>query len=72
MNSAAETERLLNLNLDLTPMRISEIVLKTMQFEKLKAFYQGVLGVAPFYEHIPATAPTIEPGRQERASEIRL
>jgi catechol-2,3-dioxygenase len=72
MNSASETERLLNINLDLTPMRMNEIVLKTMQFEKLKAFYQGVLGVAPFYEHIPATAPTIEPGRQERASEIRL
>jgi catechol 2,3-dioxygenase-like lactoylglutathione lyase family enzyme len=72
MQLETDRERLLNLTLDLTPMRMSEIVLKTARFEELKAFYQGVLGVAPFYEHRPDAPAPIVPGRQERASEIRL
>jgi catechol-2,3-dioxygenase len=72
MQVQSDPAKLLGLNLDLTPMRMSEIVLKTSRFEELKAFYQGVLGVAPFYEHKPETPSVFEPGRQERASEIRL
>ncbi len=72
MQLETDREALLNLNLDLTPMRMSEIVLKTSRFEELRDFYQGVLGVAPFYEHRPENPTAIVPGRQERASEIRL
>lgn len=69
----AERDRLLNLNLDLTPMRISEIVLKTSRFDELKVWYQGVLGVAPFYEHVPkGGAKKAATGQQERASDIKL
>ncbi len=66
---AAAREKLASLNADLTPVRISEIVLKTSRFEELKLWYQGVLGVAPFYEHNPAAGTS---GGQERATDIRL
>jgi catechol-2,3-dioxygenase len=72
MQTDTNRETLLNLNLDLTPMRLSEIVLKTSRYDELKAFYQGVLGVVPFYEHVPKNPTPIVPGRQERASEIKL
>lgn len=72
MQLGTDREALLNLNLDLTPMRMSEIVLKTSRFEELRDFYQGLLGIAPFYEHRPENPTAIVPGRQERASEIRL
>lgn len=71
--NAADRERMLALNLDLAPMRISEIVLKTSQYDALRAWYQGVLGIAPFYEHVPkGPARALAPGEQERASDIRL
>lgn len=35
------------------PPRISEIVLRTSRFDAMKAWYQEVLGVTPFYEHLP-------------------
>ncbi len=69
----ATRERVLAMNLDLKPPRISEIVLKTSKYETLRVWYQGVLGVAPFYEHAPK-GPARErlPGEQERASDLRL
>ena len=39
----------------------------------MKAWYQGMLGVAPFYEHVPkAPAAAAQSGQQERASDLRL
>ena len=72
MNALTQDERLA-LNLDLSPMRLSEVVLKTGRYPDLRVWYQMVLGIAPFYEFVPrepAKAPT--PGVQERASELRL
>jgi catechol-2,3-dioxygenase len=73
MADPGELDRLKSLNLDLTPMRISEIVLKTSRFDELKAWYQGMLGVAPFFEHQPkGGSKKAEAGKQERATDIRL
>lgn len=70
---AAARAKLAALNTDLAPMRISEIVLKTARFEEMKFWYQGVLGVAPFYEHNPAGgSKAAQAGTQERATDIRL
>jgi catechol-2,3-dioxygenase len=72
-DDCAARERLLRLNLDLAPVRISEIVLKTSRFEEMRAWYQGVLGVAPFFESAPKTPPRErKPGEMERASDVRL
>lgn len=66
-------QKLATLTADVAPMRISEIVLKTSRFDEMKLWYQGVLGVAPFYEHSPAGgSKAAAGGRQERASDIRL
>jgi catechol-2,3-dioxygenase len=69
----SDRDRLMGATLDLPPMRISEIVLKTSRYDEMKAWYQGVLGIAPFYEHVPkAPARAPEKGQQERASDLRL
>ena len=41
-------EQKLALNLDLAPMRLSEVVLKTGRYVEMRAGYQMVLGIAPF------------------------
>lgn len=64
--------RKLSLNLDLAPMRLSEVVLKTGRYPQMRTWYQMVLGLAPFYEFTPAEARAAAPGQQERASDIRL
>lgn len=62
-----------NVNAGLAPMRMSEIVLKTARFEEMKAWHQGVQGVAPFFESSPSGPKReLKPGEQERASDIRL
>lgn len=38
---------------DLTPPRFSEVVLRTSRYDEMKAWYQHVLGVRPFFEHTP-------------------
>ncbi|MEO7940862.1 MAG: VOC family protein [Burkholderiaceae bacterium] len=38
---------------DLTPPRLSEVVLRTSRYDEMKAWYQQVLGVRPFFEHTP-------------------
>ena len=69
----AEREKMMQLNLDLAPMRISEIVLKTSRYDLLRAWYQGVLGVKPFYEFVPKpVAAGLHQAEQERASQFRL
>jgi catechol 2,3-dioxygenase-like lactoylglutathione lyase family enzyme len=35
-------------------LRLGEIVLRTQRFEEMKYWYERVLGVRPFYEHLPA------------------
>lgn len=72
MSSPAERDKLLGMNTDLTPPRISEIVLKTAQYEAIKTWYSGVLGLAPFYENSPAPGVQAAKGRMERATDVRL
>lgn len=72
MEMQVETSPLLSLNLDLAPMRITEIVLKTTQFAVMKAFYQGMLGVAPFLEHNPQGSATADAGGMVLASQTRM
>lgn len=38
---------------DLAPPRLSEVVLRTSRYEDMKAWYQQVLGVKPYFEHTP-------------------
>lgn len=58
---------------DPAPMRISEIVLKTSRYDEMKAWYQQLLGLKPFFEHLPKRpAAASAPGQQERATDIRL
>lgn len=73
LNDPALRAQLMGANLDLAPMRMSEIVLKTSRYDDMKAWYQGVMGVAPFFEHVPKQpyAPPA-PGQQERATDLRL
>ncbi|MEQ8348782.1 MAG: VOC family protein [Sneathiellaceae bacterium] len=52
MDEAAKT-KLAELTLDIPAPRISEIVLRTSSYDVLKTWYQAVLGVVPFFEHIP-------------------
>ena len=57
-------QKLATLTADVAPMRISEIVLKTSRFDEMKLWYQGVLGVAPFYEHSPGGGGRAGPRRR--------
>ena len=72
MSNPNEREQFLKINTDLKPPRISEIVLKTGQYEAMKAWYSGVFGLAPFYENNPQAAVEHESGKQERATDVRL
>ncbi|QHE84548.1 VOC family protein [Hydrogenophaga sp. BPS33] len=38
---------------DLAPPRLSEVVLRTSRYDEMKAWYQHVLGVKPYFEHTP-------------------
>lgn len=62
------------LNQDLAPLRISEIVLKTSQFDTLRHWYQTVFGIKPFYERTPpkSAASAYAGGQYVRASDMRL
>jgi len=62
------------LNADLTPLRISEIVLKTSQFDRLRQWYQTVFGIKPFYERTPPSdaASNYKGGKFVRATDMRL
>lgn len=54
-------------------LKISETILKTGRLDEMKAWYEIVLGVTPFFEHAPApgTAP-LDLGGQTRASDLRM
>ena len=54
-------------------LRISETILKTGRLDEMKAWYEKVLGVQPYFEHAPA--PGSRPkdyGGQTRASDLRM
>jgi len=56
---------------DLDLVRISEIVLKTSQFETLRNWYVDALGIEPFYENSPEKTGGAD-GKFLRASDVRL
>ena len=52
------------------PLRLSEIVLKTSQFERLRDWYRNLLGFPPFFERTPP--PADGPRGHARASDVRM
>ena len=53
--------------------KISETILKTGRIKEMKAWYEMVLGVAPYFEHVPL--PGTKPqdfGGQTRASDLQM
>jgi catechol 2,3-dioxygenase-like lactoylglutathione lyase family enzyme len=55
------------------PLRISEIVLRTLHFERLRDWYRTLLGVEPYFERTPSAADLAAaiPGLS-RAADLRL
>lgn len=53
--------------------KLSETILKTGRLDEMKAWYENLLQVAPFFEHAPreGTAP-LDLGGQTRASDLRM
>lgn len=72
MTQTPDAERLRALTLDLPPLRISEVVLKTGRYDELRTWYQMMLGIAPFYEFVPTAPRERKPGETDRAADFRL
>ena len=54
-------------------LKISETILKTGRLDQMKAWYETLLQVAPFFEHAPAKNATPgDYGGQTRASDLRM
>ncbi len=54
-------------------LKISEIILKTANLAEMKAWYESVLGLPPFFEHAPASeAKPQDYGGQTRASDLHM
>ena len=55
------------------PLRFSEVVLKTLEFERLREWYRMLLGVDPYFERTPTAEDLAAaiPGIQ-RAADLRL
>lgn len=54
-------------------LKISETILKTGRLDEMKAWYQTLLQVAPFFEHAPSEGATPgDYGGQTRASDLRM
>lgn len=54
-------------------LKISEIILKTANLAEMKAWYESVLGLPPFFEHAPASeAKPQDFGGQTRASDLHM
>lgn len=71
MDQAMESEKSVPLTNGLEALRISEIVLKTSQFQEIRNWYVDALGVEPFYENKPETVGGKD-GEFLRASDVRL
>ncbi len=53
--------------------KISETILKTGRLDEMKAWYETVLKVSPFFEHAPLEGTTpLDLGGQTRASDLRM
>ncbi|HWP29506.1 MAG TPA: VOC family protein [Chloroflexota bacterium] len=52
--------------------RLSEIVLKTSHFERLREWYRTFLGTDPFFERTPPPRPAGAPASYTRASDVRM
>ena len=58
---------------DLTPPRLSEVVLRTSRYDEMKGWYRQVLGVEPYFEHTPADWDRLREQLSERLpTELRL
>lgn len=58
---------------DLSPPRLSEVVLRTSRYDEMKAWYQHVLGVKPYFEHTPPDWETRREQLNEKLpTELRL
>lgn len=58
---------------DLLPPRLSEVVLRTSRYDEMKAWYQHVLGVKPYFEHTPTDWETRREQLNEKLpTELRL
>ncbi len=60
---------------DLAPPRLSEVVLRTARYDEMKAWYQQVLGVKPYFEHTPpdwATRREQLAGSEKLPTDLRL
>lgn len=54
-------------------LKISETILKTGRLDEMKAWYTRLLGVEPFFEHLPeGDAPPGDYGGQTRASDLHM
>ena len=54
-------------------LKISETILKTGRLDEMKAWYENLLQVAPFFEHAPAEGSKAgDFGGQTRASDLRM
>lgn len=54
-------------------LKISETILKTGRLDEMRAWYENLLQVAPFFEHAPATGTQAgDFGGQTRASDLRM
>jgi len=52
---------------DLTPPRLSEVVLRTSHYDEMKGWYRQVLGVEPYFEHTP---PNWEQVREQLSDKL--
>lgn len=71
MDASGDKEKSRPLTADLDRLRISEVVLKTSQFDTLRQWYVDVLGIEPFYERRPEKTGG-EKGDYLRASDVAL
>ena len=54
-------------------LKLSETILRTGRLDAMKAWYEALLQVAPFFEHAPASSTTPgDYGGQTRASDLRM
>lgn len=56
----------------LKPLRVSEVILKTSQFDAMKAWYTLVIGTAPFFERKPSENADPTLAALGRANDRRL
>src|SRR5215213_1796117 len=54
------------------PLRLSEVVLKTSEFERLRDWYRNLLGFEPFFERTPPPPAPGETRGSSRASDMRM